>query len=406
MVRIDAAAPPRARATARARHRRRHRLQRTIVALIVVVAVAIAGTSFARATLVSNGDPFGTKATEWVRDHHFGWAVDRVERYWYGHHQPKVGGQPSGGIPRLASGARRAATAPEAGGHGRAKQHRNTLLLAPPPPCPANVKPVVANPLPGEGVWQPAGRPHSGVCFAYLRPDPVHTSVVVGAAWMNMALLRATLHNGTSVPGGGPWSAGPAIATTDFGRVAAAFNSGFRLDASRGGYMTEGRTVQPLVDGRASLVIFADGRVDIGRWGRDDALGPKIVSVRQNLDLIVDGRQVVPGLADGNSAAWGATLGNQIYTWRSGIGIDAKHDLVYVGGPGMSVQTLAGLLQRAGAVRAMELDINPEWVSFMTYTGDNPANISAKKLLADMERPPDRYLHAGSRDFVELDARS
>jgi hypothetical protein len=47
---------------------------------------------------------------------------------------------------------------------------------------------------------------------------------------------------------------------------------GFRLDASRGGYVAEGRTVRPLVDGRASLVITGEGTASAGQWGRDATL--------------------------------------------------------------------------------------------------------------------------------------
>jgi len=360
-------------------------------AAVAVVALAGPAWSFGRAVTRANGDPFVVKATEWARDHQLGWLVDRTEHLWYSHHQPPKGGTPKGGIPRLAEPpvARRR--------HARVAATRN--------PCPARVTPVAVPPLPEEGMWQQAGRTSAGICFAYLRPDAVHTSVVVGLAWMNMRALRATLHNGTDLPGGGPWRAGPQISTNDYPRVAAAFNSGFRIDASNGGYFTEGRTVRPLVDGRASLVIFTDGRIGVGVWGRDFHMGPTIASVRQNLDLLVDNRQLVSGVDDANSHRWGATLGNSIYTWRSGVGVDAKGNVVYAGGPGLNVQTLAELLRRAGCVRAMELDINPHWVTLMVYTGTSPATIKPTKLLEVMQRPADRYLQSGTRDFVELDLR-
>ena len=35
-------------------------------------------------------------------------------------------------------------------------------------------------------------------------------------------------------------------------------------DASRGGYFTEGRTVRPLVPGRASFAILPDGTATVG----------------------------------------------------------------------------------------------------------------------------------------------
>ena len=36
-----------------------------------------------------------------------------------------------------------------------------------------------------------------------------------------------------------------------------------------GGYYTQGRTIDPLRRGAASLVIYADGSVDVGAWGSD-----------------------------------------------------------------------------------------------------------------------------------------
>ena len=289
--------------------------------------------------MVSNGDPLSANATEWARNHWLGGVVDRVESLWYSHHQPAKGGTPKAGIAGVAPPNARPSSA-------AAARVPTTISRS---ECPVGIQPLASTALPGEGAWRSVGRAAGSVCFAYMRPDAVHTSVLVGVAWMRMSMLRATLHNGTTVPGGGPWRAGPSISASDYGRVVAAFNSGFRLDASQGGYLTEGRTVQPLVNGRASLVIFTDGHVDIGMWGRDDSLGPLVSSVRQNLSLLVDGGNLVTGLSDSNSPRWGATLGNQIYTWRSGVGVDAHHNLIYVAGPGLDVFTLAAVLQRGGA---------------------------------------------------------
>jgi hypothetical protein len=377
----------------------RARTARRAVAGAAAVLLILAGCSFASAVMVSNGDPFSANATEWFRDHHMSWLVDRIEAFWYSHHQPRAGGTPRGGIP-IASTVPATQHAPTTGRVADAAPHRMPL-------CPAPLPPLADQPLAREGAWTSVGRAPGDVCFAYLRPDAVHTSVVIGVAWMNMSKLRATLHNGTSVPGGSGWRAGPAISPADYGRVAAAFNGGFRLGSSRGGYMTERRVVTPLVAGRASFVILANGRADVGMWGRDDvgATAASIVSVRQNLDLLVDGGNVVPATSDSNTDAWGATLGNQIYTWRSGVGVDRHGNLVYVGGNGLDVATLAAVLRDAGCVRAMELDINPEWVSLMVY-GPGPTGVpSATKLLSSMQRPADRYLHTGTRDFIELDAR-
>jgi hypothetical protein len=233
----------------------------------------------------------------------------------------------------------------------------------------------------------------------------VHTSLLAGVAWLDMSRLRATLHAGTDVPGGGPWAHGPQIAIADYPRVVAAFNSAFRLDSSHGGYYSEGRTVQPLVTDRASLVTYGDGHVDVGVWGRDDTMTPAVTSVRQNLNLIVDHGALVPGLDNANSGLWGGTVGNQIYVWRSGVGVDSHGNLIYVAGPGLNVGTLAELLRRAGSIRAMELDINTWWISFVVFRAGPHNTVQPANLLPSMVRSPSRYLTAGTRDFFEIDAR-
>jgi hypothetical protein len=220
-----------------------------------------------------------------------------------------------------------------------------------------------------------------------------------------MPRLTATLHAGTDVPGGGPWIHGAQIASTDYPSVIAAFNSAFRLDNSGGGYFAEGRTVQPLVAGRASFVSYANGHVDVGLWGRDDVMTAGVTAVRQNLGLIVDRGTLVPGLADANSSQWGGTVGNQIFVWRSGIGVDAHGNLIYAAGPGLNVSTLAEILRRAGSIRAMELDINTWWVTFAEFTADGHGGVQATNLLPTMVRSPSRYLSDSTRDFIEIDMR-
>jgi hypothetical protein len=52
-------------------------------------------------------------------------------------------------------------------------------------------------------------------------------------------------------------------------------------------------------------------------------------------------------------------VGNAVQVWRTGVGIDARGNLIYAAADGQTVETLARILQRAGAVRAMQFDINP-----------------------------------------------
>jgi len=149
-------------------------------------------------------------------------------------------------------------------------------------------------------------------------------------------------------------------------------------------------------------VITTDGKPELGAWGRDVSMGPDVAWARQNLVLIVDGGAPVAGL-ESNNAEWGATLGNRVLVWRSGVGITADGALVYAAGNGLSAASLADVLVRAGAVRAMELDINSAWVDFFSYTPPTLVQpLGVTKLLPDMHPSTSNYLTASSRDFVAV----
>jgi uncharacterized protein YigE (DUF2233 family) len=283
-------------------------------------------------------------------------------------------------------------------------------------PTPADLVPFASPALNGEGKWVPAGRPVDGIPAVYttfMRPDAIHTSVVDGVAWMDMKLLAATLYSGSSIPGGGPYRYMPPVSSSAAGTLVAAFNAGFRMQDAEGGYYTDGKVVVPLRDGAASFVIYKNGSATIGAWGSDVNMTPDVVSVRQNLDLVVSGGSPVPGLNANDTSQWGFTLGNQIYVARSGVGVTKDGALVYVGGPDLNITDLANLLARAGAVRAMELDINPAWVNYAVYTPSSPKGLATPEngadLLpaADMEGSPERYFESWwIRDFFTVSART
>ena len=181
----------------------------------------------------------------------------------------------------------------------------------------------------------------------------------------------------------------------------AAFNAGFRMQDANGGYYTQGKTVIPLRSGAASFVIYRNGAATVGAWGSDVTMTPQVVAVRQNLKLLVDNGQPVPGLNAYDTSTWGNTLGNQVYVSRSGIGVTRDGALVYVGGPFLNITDLANLLVRAGAVRAMELDINTDWVNFATFAPTTPSGLASPANgtdllpLADMAGPRTRLRQPG-----------
>jgi hypothetical protein len=104
--------------------------------------------------------------------------------------------------------------------------------------------------------------------------------------------------------------------------------------------------------------------------------------------------------------SWGATLGGGYYVWRSGIGITRGGQIVFAYGAALDVRELAEVLRRAGAVTAMELDINPAWTNYMYYLPrSHPGNPTPVNLLPDQQEPADRYYYVNSRDFTAVFAR-
>ncbi len=374
--------------TARRKLRRR---ARRMLTLVVVAVVVMGGWSLGTA-LVRGSDPVSVKFVEWVRGHGGGGIVNAIERTWYAHHQPAKGGTPKGGIPKVAAPIGPTTPATVAAGTP------TTVAYTPPP-----VTPIARPTLAGEGVWQPTGQLVHGrpaVYETFLRPDPVHTSLLAGVAWLDRRALRAVIFNGNDQPGGSGWQHGDHVPPSATPGLVAAFNGGFRLDMAQGGYQSEGRVIRPFVTGRASFGIRADGTVDLGMWGRDLQPSTPYASAFQSLDLIVDRGQDVPGLERDDHLRWGETLGGRVFVWRSGVGIDARGNLVYAAGI-LDIVSLADVLRAAGAVRAMELDINSYWVSFDTFLPGNNGPVPSK-LLPNMERSANRYLVPGTRYFVAM----
>jgi len=345
-------------------------------------------------------ESFMAKAADWARENHLEGIVNWAEERYYTWNAPPKGGHPDRVIALAATTTTTAVPA----------STTTTMPVRPHSPAPANVVPLAQPPVENEGVWSPIGPLVDGfptVLAAQLRPDNEHTSVLGAVVWIDPKLVRFQLIPGIVEPGG-EWSTGGRVPDSDRPRLVGAFNGGFRFQDAKGGFYAEGREEHPLEAGAASIVVRTDGSLDIGMWGRDHVMGPTIATVRQNLVLIVDGGRPVDDLDATDTHKWGNTLGNKVLVWRSGVGVRADGTIVYAASNGLSVLSLAILLAQAGCVRAMELDINPEWVTYNIFSHPDPANPLATDgalLLPDMQRPADRFLQEESRDFVALYAR-
>lgn len=291
-----------------------------------------------------------------------------------------------------------------------ARRHKRTGPALVPLPAPAALVPF-SFPAQDQGKWHAAGRLVGGHAAVYeTMLTPPGAGFAAGVAWMDPRLLRAQLYSGSLSPGRGPWKLTAPISPAAARTVVAAFNGGFKFPASEGGYYAEGRLAYPLRPGGASLVIYKNGDATVGSWGRDVGMTPAVVAVRQNLTLLVDGGKAVAGLNPYDTAVWGSALGGLPNVWRSGLGVTASGALVYVTGPSLDITQLAALLVRAGCIRAMTLDMNPDWTIFATYSPQGarqpaaPANGSA--LVPGTVQGPYTFFEAWwARDFITMSAR-
>jgi len=287
-------------------------------------------------------------------------------------------------------------------------------------PRPADLIPFRRPMTPTEGIWHPAGRRVEGTRAVYETSlIPPGGSQPAGIAWMDTSLLRARLYSGSESPGGGPHRYTAPVQPSAARSLVAAFNGGFIMTAANGGYYTEGRIIDPLRAGAASLVIYADGSVDVGAWGRDVRMTPTVVAVRQNLVPLVSGGLPTARAASADWQQWGSTCGASScapsvpgieHQWRSGAGVTANGALVYAQGPALDPLQLASLLARAGVVRGMQLDINPDWPVFATYDPPGAHGLASasngRKLLAGTVHGPEIFFESWwARDFITMSAR-
>lgn len=220
-------------------------------------------------------------------------------------------------------------------------------------------------------------------------------------------LVHYTLHVGYRDPPARdaalPADAQPVIGAGEHTQLLAAFNGGFLMGpgcipCGAGGMEVANQVLVPLVNGMTSLVLDPNGRASMGVWGQGfPAAGTTVNSVRQCLPPLVSGGRASPNV--GNISAWGATLGGGDLTARSAMGIDAHGNLLYAGSMSALPSDLANALVSAGAVTAMELDINPEWVQ--ADTAPSPGGpLSAA--VPNQNRPADQYLSGWTRDYVTV----
>jgi predicted DNA-binding transcriptional regulator AlpA len=380
-----------ARLARRARVRRRLRLRRVIVLAIALLASPVLYSYVSTMTQPSSL-PLGVRSVEWLRVHHGNWLVDEVEHVYYSWNAPTKGGPQLTSLPAI--GLPPAATGPSPA----ARPAKSKARVASWPP---RIRPVFAHPLRGEGVWRQTGPLVDGrppVLVTTFRTERDYPRIVAYLAWFDHTRTALALYPGRYEPPNAPVRGPMSVPYDQRWRLLATFNSGFTYIDGHNGSSVDGRTYEPLQDGLATLVGYRDGRIDIETWHGGPNASSRVAFARQSLPLIIQHGRLSPALND--SSQWGYTLGNAVRVWRTGVGIDRRGNLIYAAADDQTVITLARILQRAGAVRAMQFDINPEWPSLITYS--HQGGLQPVKVVPNPMQPPTRYLVPDDRDFFAV----
>jgi hypothetical protein len=350
------------------------------VALLLLLSPAV--YSYTATMVQPSSLPLGVRSVEWLRTHHGNWLVDEVEHVYYGWKAPKKGGPQLKALP--AVGIRRPVK-------------RLARVAAWPP----RIRPVFSERLPGEGIWEGTGPLVDGrapVLVTTFRSELEYPRIVAYVAWFDHARTSLGFYPGRYEPPSAPVRGPISVPYGQRWRLLATFNGGFTYIDGHNGSSINGLSYEPLKDGLATLIGYRDGRIDIKTWTGGPNTGPTVAFARQSLPLIIQGGRLNPALND--SSQWGFTLGNAVRVWRTGAGIDRRGNLIYAAANDQTVTTLALILQRAGAVRAMQLDINPEWPTLITYRHDH--GLEPTKVVPNVQQPATRYLVPDDRDFFTV----
>ena len=214
--------------------------------------------------------------------------------------------------------------------------------------------------------------------------------------------MHLILHAGSSDGGVAGWTYGDQITPREIHLVVAAFNGGFKLSYSNVGFMSGGHIAVALHPGLASIVTYTDGTSNIGAWQNGvPTVHKTIFSVLQNQRLLVDRGVVAANVATCVLDCWGGTIKNLTIVARSGLGITAAGQLVWAAGEQLSPADLADALVSAGAVRAIELDINPFWVAGYLYV-HRPPGPRAVPVIPGQRGIAGQLLAPDSRDFLAV----
>jgi hypothetical protein len=229
------------------------------------------------------------------------------------------------------------------------------------------------------------------------------------------------------------------LSPTEASRVAATFTGGFKRahgafrwsslaltdHGSHYGFVENGVVLSKLQPGLATVVVFADGSVDLETWTtQDDALLPRIRYARQNGVAILekDARSLRtrPGsrVRDWGAGNWSGSADKKLRTLRAGLCLQeakGKQFLVYGYFSSATPSSMARVFQACGCDYAMQLDMNALEHTYMAVYRMQGSRRLTQHLIDGMGvvdgsrdgQPLPRFVSvADNRDFFYLLRRS
>ena len=275
-----------------------------------------------------------------------------------------------------------------------------------------DVKPIAVKnnfkKIKNEGVWinKPLnlfpGKEVMG--YTFVRPDPERSYAYVTLVQMDMNEIKMAAVAGTKQPGGPVGKPGPGVVPKDIinsSRLVAAFDGGFQYRDGQYGMIAGNTTYLPLKNDLGTLVGFIDGSLKIINYN-GEKLGNEVEFVRQNCPILIENGELAV-INPKNKKLWGRTLTSDIYTWRSGVGLNKEGNLIYAVGNNLTPTTLAYALKMAGAINAIQLDINPYWVRFNIFNYENiTGKYKTTTLTNKLQDGSKQYLTGYTKDFFYL----
>ncbi len=277
---------------------------------------------------------------------------------------------------------------------------------------PASLKVQFDNAQQGEGKWRrPAVNwlpkasglsrsPDPYLMETFIRPEPTLPFVTVRLVAIDTRQLELRIEAGFDEPRPltGPAGRG-RVPKPERERLVAAFNGAFQTRHGKYGMVVDGRVLLPPKPNAATVAVDAGGRALLGTWGDSVALPPNLISLRQNLDPLIENGVINPR----HRKTWGFPLeGGSYLTERSAVGRTSDGYLIYAYGIELDAMTLARALHLAGCEDAMHLDMNPGHVGFVYYNARPGQKVQSQIVASEMSIAPNRFVQASPKDFFYL----